>query len=99
MSKLREVEVTVMLPENVVAVEIARAILDSLRILPASTAINVKICAIEEEAEEPKVLYPMYPMWCVECGGLMVREEYDEKHDRYRCPGCDKLVEVEKGEA
>ena len=49
MSRLREVEVTVMLPENVQAVEVARKILGSLSIYPSSIAIHVKICALEEE--------------------------------------------------
>ena len=52
MSRLREVEVTVLVPEKWDAVVVAHKLLMSLAGEPKDWAIHVKVCAIEEEAEE-----------------------------------------------
>ena len=99
MKGLREVEVTVIVPGNFYAVDVATTLLRALRGYSPEAAINVKVCAVEEEAPQrggqPKAL----DLWCVECDVSLRREDYDEKHDRYRCPECDKLVEADKVEA
>lgn len=51
MTGLREVEVTVIVPERIHVVDVARDILRALRGQPEDVAIHVKICAIEEEDE------------------------------------------------
>ena len=46
---LREVEVTVMVPEDRFAIDVATSILMALRTHPPDLAIHVKICAVPEE--------------------------------------------------
>ena len=98
-TKLREVEVTVIVPERLFAIDVAACMLRALRALGTDVAINVKICAIEEEEPTPAGAPGILPLWCVVCGANMQREDYDEKHDRYRCPGSEIEVEAEKVEA
>ena len=58
MKRLREVEVTVIVPEALYAVDIASSLLMALRAHSEELAIRVKICPIEEEDEEPGDLTP-----------------------------------------
>ena len=50
----------------------------------------------EEEAKQPVHQSKALSLWCVVCDALMQREDYDDRHDRYRCPGCEIEVEAEK---
>ena len=68
---------------------------NSLEVLLAELGPSIAI--VEKSIDEwLKIVPKPLSLWCVDCDALMQRQEYDDRHDRYECPGCERLIEVEK---
>ena len=59
--------------------------------------LGPSIAIVEKTIDEwLKIVPKPLSLWCVDCDALMHKQEYDDRHDRYKCPGCERLIEVEK---